>query len=333
MARTVSQASSRDIASACTARVMLVLLLLLPAMAGAQSWPVRPVRIVVPATAGGGLDVMARFVAPKLSEGWGQPVVVENRPGANFVVGTDAVAKAAPDGYTLLLVSTGALSVAPALYPDLPYNVARDLAPITLAASNAFVLVVNSALPVTSTAELIAHLRANPGRLNHASTSSATLQLASELLRMLARVEYADINYKGTPQAMLGASTGESHFAMIDYGSAVGAIRGGRLRPLAMTSAQRTRLQPDLPALAETVPGYAALAWIVMLAPGRIPPALLARLNADMLRLLAMPDIVARFEAVGAEVIGSSPEEAVQVLRTDSEKWTRLVKERNIRVQ
>ena len=301
--------------------------------ANAQSYPAKPVRIVVPAVAGGGLDVMTRFLSPKLTEYWNQPVVVENRPGANFIVGTDAVAKAAPDGYTLLIVSTGALTVAPAVYLDLPYNVQRDLAPITLAASNPFVLVVNSALPVNSVQEFIAHLRANPGKLNHATNSSATLILASELLKSLAKVDYTDVNYKGAPQAVLSTVTGESHFCLIDYGSAVAAIRGGRVRPIAMTSPQRNRLQPNLPAIAEGVPGYASLAWIVALAPAKTSPEIIARLNADIVRALAVPEITQRFESVGAEVLASSPEEAVQVLRADTEKWSRLVKERNIRVQ
>ena len=307
------------------------LVLSLPAWS--QAYPSRPVRIVVPAVAGGGLDVMARFLSPKLTDYWNQPVVVENRPGANFIVGTDAVAKAAPDGYTLLLVSTGALTVAPAVYPDLPYNVQRDLTPITLAASNPFVLVVNSALPVNSVQDFIAYLRANPGKLNHATNSSATLILASELLKSLAKVDYTDVNYKGAPQAVLSTVTGESHFCLIDYGSAVAAIRGGRVRPIAMTSPQRNRLQPNLPAIAEGVPGYASLAWIVALAPAKTSPEIIARLHADIVRALALPEITQRFESVGAEVLASSPEEAAQVLRADTEKWTRLVKERNIRVQ
>ena len=298
-----------------------------------QAYPSRPVRIVVPAAPGGGLDVMARFLSPKLSEYLAQPVVIENRPGAGFIVGTDAVAKAVPDGYTLLFVSTGALTVAPAAYPDLPYNVQRDLVPITLAGYNPFVLVVNAALPVNSVQEFIAYVRANPGKLNHATNSSATLILASELLKSLAKVDYTDINYKGAPQAVLSTVTGESHFCMIDYGSAIAAIRGGKVRAIAMTSPQRNRLQPNLPALADAVPGYASIAWIVALAPAKTSPEIVARLNTEIVRALAAPEITARFESIGAEVLGSSSEEAAQVLRADTEKWTRLVKERNIKVQ
>ena len=314
-------------------RLALALLLGMPLAAQSQTYPARTVKIIVPATAGGGLDVMARILAPKLSESWGQPVVIENRPGANFTLGTDLVAKSAPDGYTLLFVSTGALTVAPAVYPNLAYNTLRDLIPVTLTSSNPFMLLVANSVPANSVQELLAHLRANPGKLNHAANNSASLILASEMLKSLAKVDYVDINYKGAIQAVTSLVSGESHLCIIDPVTAIGILRGGRVRALAVTSPQRFRLQPDLPTMNEAgVPGYAASAWGVLLTPAKTPADIVAKLNATAVRAMTTPEVTARFEAVGAEVIGSSTEEAYRVLRADTERWVTLVRERNIRI-
>lgn len=314
-------------------RLALALLLGMPLAAQSQTYPARTVKIIVPATAGGGLDVMAHILAPKLSESWGQPVLIENRPGANFTLGTDLVAKSAPDGYTLLFVSTGALTVAPAVYPNLAYNTLRDLIPVTLTSSNPFMLLVANSVPANSVQELLAHLRANPGKLNHAANNSASLILASEMLKSLARVDYVDINYKGAIQAVTSLVSGESYLCIIDPVTAIGILRGGRVRALAVTSPQRFRLQPDLPTMNEAgVPGYAASAWGVLLTPAKTPADIVAKLNTTAVRAMTTPEVTARFEAVGAEVIGSSTEEAYRVLRADTERWMTLVKERNIRI-
>ncbi|MSQ70570.1 MAG: tripartite tricarboxylate transporter substrate binding protein [Betaproteobacteria bacterium] len=311
---------------------MLTAVAMAPA-ALAQAYPTRPVRLVVPAAPGGGLDLAARTVSSKLAEIWGQQVIVENRPGANFIVGTESVTKATPDGYTLLLVSSGALTINPVAYPNLPYSPQRDLAPIILLSSNPFALLVNNAVPAQTLPEFISLLRANPGKLNHASNSATTI-LASELFKSLAKVDYADINYKGGVLAAAATAAGETHFCLVDMGSATAPLKGGRARALAVTTPKRYKLQPDLPTMAEAgVPGYASSAWVVILAPGKTPPEIIAKANADLQRIIAMPDIIARLEGFGSEVVGGTPEEASRLLRADEEQWARLVKERNIRFQ
>ena len=300
--------------------------------ATAQSYPARPVRIVVPAAAGGGLDLAARILANRLTESLGQTALVENRPGANMIVGTDAVAKAAPDGHTLLVVASPALTINPLVLPDLPYNPARDLAPVSLLTSNPFALLVNNNVPAGNVQELVAHLRANPGKLNHASNSASTM-LISELFKSLARVEYSDINYKGGVLAAAATAAGETQFCFVDLGSATAPVRAGRVRAFAVTSAQRYKLRPELPTLAESgVPG-SAIAWVVLLAPAKTPPEIIARLSADTIKVMALPDTVSRIEAIGSEVVASSPLEAAQALRADGEQWAKLVSERNIKFQ
>jgi tripartite-type tricarboxylate transporter receptor subunit TctC len=303
----------------------------LPQVTLAQAYPTKPVRIIVPAAPGGGIDLAARSFSDKLSELWGQRVFVENRPGANFVIGSDAVAKSAPDGYTLLLTSYGAITVNPLAYSNLPYNPQRDLAPIMLATTAPFVLLANKNLPVNSMQDLIKHLRANPGKLNHASNSASTI-LASELFKSLTQVNYVDINYKGGILAAASTSAGDTDFALVDLGSATASMQGGRARALAVSTAKRSKLYPDIPTFAESgVPGYSVDAWLVLLAPAKTPPAIIAKVNADLKRVLAMPEVVTRIESIGNEVVASSPEEASRALAADAEKWTRLVKERNIK--
>jgi tripartite-type tricarboxylate transporter receptor subunit TctC len=308
-------------------------LLLLPHLALGQGYPERPVRMIVPAAPGGGLDLIARVISGKLTEPWGRQVVVENRPGANFIVGTDAAAKSAPDGYTLLLVSSGALTVNPVVYSNLPYNPERDLTPVMIATSNPFVLLVNNNVQAKNLPEFLSLLRANPGKLNHASNSATTI-LSSELLKALAKVEYADINYKGGVLAAAATASGETEFCIVDMGSATAPVKGGRVRALAVTTAQRYKLQPEVPTIAESgVPGYASAAWVVILAPAKTPAEIIAKVNADLKQVLNTPEVTARAEGLGSEVLATTPEEASRMLRADLEQWARLTRERNIKLQ
>jgi tripartite-type tricarboxylate transporter receptor subunit TctC len=308
-------------------------LLLLPHLALGQGYPERPVRMIVPAAPGGGLDLIARVISGKLTELWSRQVVVENRPGANFIVGTDAAAKSAPDGYTLLLVSSGALTVNPVVYSNLPYNPERDLTPVMIATSNPFVLLVNNNVQAKNLPEFLSLLRANPGKLNHASNSATTI-LSSELLKALAKVEYADINYKGGVLAAAATASGETEFCIVDMGSATAPVKGGRVRALAVTTAQRYKLQPEVPTIAESgVPGYASAAWVVILAPAKTPADIIAKVNADLRQVLNTPEVTARAEGLGSEVLATTPEEASRMLRADLEQWARLTRERNIKLQ
>jgi tripartite-type tricarboxylate transporter receptor subunit TctC len=304
--------------------------LALSAGAQAQVYPAKPVRVVVPAAPGGGLDQVARIFTTRLSESWGQQAVVENRAGANFIVGTESVARAAPDGYTLLFTSHGALTINPVAFSNLPYS-PRDLAPIMLVYMTPSALIVNSALPVANVQELVAHLKANPGKLNHASNSASTM-LASELFKAIARVDYQDINYKGGVLAAAATAAGEVQFCIVDLGSATSQVRGGRARLLALTTPQRSKLRPDTPTMAEAgVPGYSYTGMGALLAPVKTSPDIVNRVNAEMAKVLAQPDVAAKIEAAGGEVFASSVADAGRLLREELERWTQLVKERNLK--
>ncbi len=308
----------------------LLLAAALPALAFAQAYPSKPVKFIVPAAPGGGLDQVARIFTQRLSETWGQQAVVENRAGANFIVGTEAVAKSAPDGYTLLFTSHGAITINPVAFSNLPYNV-RDLAPVMLVYITPSALIVNSALPVNSVQELVAHLRANPGKLNHASNSASTM-LASELFKSLAKVDYQDINYKGGVLAAAATAAGETQFCIADLGSTIPQVRGGRARLLALTTPQRSKLRPETPTIAESgLPGYAYTGMGALLAPAKTPTEIINRVNGEMAKVLAQPDVAAKIENAGGEVFASSVPEAGRLLREELERWTALVKERNIR--
>jgi tripartite-type tricarboxylate transporter receptor subunit TctC len=301
-----------------------------PAMA--QSYPAKPVRIIVPAAAGGGLDITARIFASRLSDTWGQNAVVENRAGANFIVGTEAVAKAVPDGYTLLYTSHAALTINPVTYAKLPYSV-QDLAPITIVYVTPSALLVNAALPIKSVQDLIAQLRANPGKFNHGSNSASTI-LASELLKSIAKVEFQDINYKGGVLAAAATAAGEIQFCIVDMGSATAPVKSGRVRLLAVTTPQRSKLSPDVPTVAEQgVPGYAYTGMTALLAPAKTPSEIIARANAAMKRVLLEPETSAKIEGVGGEVLANSPEETARMLREELERWEKLVKERGLKFQ
>jgi tripartite-type tricarboxylate transporter receptor subunit TctC len=314
------------------ARVCVVALALACGTATAQTYPTKAVRLIVPAAPGGGLDLVARAFAAKLPELWGQQVIVENRPGANFIVGTDAVAKAAPDGYTLLYVSSSALTINPVAYPDLPYQ-PRDLVPAVTVNAGTFVLVLNPSVPANSVQEFVAYLRGNPGKLNHASNSTSTM-LASEMFKALARVDYADINFKGGALAASSTAAGDTQFAFVDIGSAIGHVRSGRLRLIAVTKGTRTKLQPEVPTVAEGgVPGYAITPLTLVMLPARTPGEIVARINADMVKVLSVPETVARIEATGTDVVTSTAEEATRLLRAESDQWARLIRERNIKLQ
>ncbi len=298
----------------------------------AQAYPDKPVRFIVPAAPGGGLDLVARIFTARLSDTWGQQAVVENRAGANFIVGTDAVAKSAPDGYTLLFTSHAALTINPVTYAKLPYST-RDLTPVMMVYVSPSALLVNSALPIHSVQDLIAHIRANPGKLNHASNSASTI-LASELLKSITRVDYADINYKGGVLAAASTAAGETQFCIVDMGSATAPVKGGRVRLLAVTTPQRSKRYPNVPTIAESgVPGYAYTAMTALLAPANTPPEIVARINAAMKRVLGEPETIAKIEGVGGEVLANSPEDAARILREELERWERLVKERGLKFQ
>jgi len=296
----------------------------------AQGYPARPVRIIVPTAAGGGIDASARIVAPKLAELWGQGVVVENRPGAAMAIGVDAVAKAAPDGYTLLVAHEGAICMNPVIYPNLPHNPQKDLAPVSLMVTAPLLVVVHAAFPANSLQELLAYARANPGKLNHANGGSAT-RMALELLNSLAKVEIADIAYKGLAPALTAVMAGETQLSLPDAGSATAALKSGKVRALAVTTLKPARQFPGLPTVAESVPGYDMSTWRALFATAGTPPEVLAKIERDLRTALTMPDVREKYEALSMEVTSGSSEELKERVRAETDKWARLVKETGIK--
>ena len=308
---------------------------LLSACAGAfaqTAFPTKPVKIILPYAAGGGGDQFTRLFAQALSELWQQSVVVDNRPGAGATIGTDAVAKAPPDGYTLLMIA-GTIAVTPAAYPKLPYDVFKDLAPIALLAQSPFILTVNPNVPANTFEELLRYGKANPGKLNFGHGGNGTMShLTYELLKARTGLDAAAVSYKGSNPAMLDALTGQVDF-IVDTPAAIGQhVRAGKLRPLAATTARRAVAMPDVPTLAESgVPGIDVSVWFGLMAPAGTPPALVQKINADALKAFAASGIAAKLVVIGMEPFTSSPAEFAEVLKNDVAKWGQLVKAASIK--
>jgi len=319
-----------SVVSRLVVSAMLVVTGMAPLRA-AENYPNRIVRLVVPAAAGGGLDVLARVMAHRASEALQQHIVIENKPGANFTIGMDAVAKSPPDGYTLLFTSSAGLTINPLVFSNLPLVPLKDLTPVTITTSNPFLLIVNRSVPVTNVKEFVEYLKKNPGKLNHAS-NSATTMLVSELFKVLAGVDYVDVNFRGGAPAIMSTEAGTTEFCFVDVASATAAMSSERLRVLAITTTERYPLRPTIPTLAESgVPGYSATAPGVILVPTGTPAEIVSTINAAFRKALAMPDVVEKIHAAGNEIVGNSPQDARKILDAEASQWTKLVKERNIK--
>lgn len=294
----------------------------------AQNYPSKPIRFIVPFAAGGGTDFVARIAGQQLNEALGQPVVVDNRGGASGVIGTELAAKAAPDGYTLLLGSAGPLSIQPGLSVRLPYDPLKDFAPVTLVSSMPYVLVAHPSLPAKNVQELIALARAKPGQLNFgAPGSGTTTHLATELFKMLAKIDVVHVPYKGVAPALADLLGGQVQFMSGDLNTVMPQVKAGRLRALAVTGAQRSPIVPELPTIAESgLPGYAASGWFGVLAPAATPRSIITRLNAVIVKGLMSTEARERLAALGGEVVGNTPAEFAAYLRDDLAKWSRVIK-------
>jgi tripartite-type tricarboxylate transporter receptor subunit TctC len=279
--------------------------------ASAQTYPERPITLVVPFAAGSGTDAVARVVAQKLSERLKQPVVVDNRAGANAQIGVEYAAKAAPDGYTLLMATATSHSVNPALYKSLRYDPIRDFTPIARTGILPFVVTVRPSLPVKNVRELIAYARANPGKVSFAASNSTSM-LASEALSKMAGAEMINVTYKSAPQALTDMLAGHLDMYVVDFGVGLGAIRSGKLRPLAMTNAQRSPLLPDVPVLADTLPGFDLNPWNGIFGPAGLPKPIVDKLAAELQAVLADKDTHAKFAAVGFAVSPSKSPAAIR---------------------
>jgi tripartite-type tricarboxylate transporter receptor subunit TctC len=313
-----------------------LVLLLLTAGAAHAAWPERPVRWIVPYPPGSGTDIVARLLGQRLSETLGKPVVVENKPGAGAAIGVEALANAAPDGYTVGMGDTGPLSINPALYKTLGYDPVSSFAPISRLANLPFVLVVHPDVPAHSVAELIALAKARPGAINYASVGNgSSVHLATELFKNLAGVDLVHIAYKGSAPALQDLLAGQVSVMFVNLLSSLPSIQAGKLRLLAVTPSRRLANLPAVPTVAEAgVPGYEYLSWFGLLAPARTPPEIVARLNADIVAILAEPEIRARLiEQGGVEPVGSTPEDFAATIRADLARYADLVRRTGARVE
>ena len=313
-----------------TRRISAALFALLAAIAHAQTqtYPGKPIRFVVPFAPGGGSDLVARTVGQKITEGLGQPVVVENRAGAAGTIGAEIAAKSPPDGYTLLLGSNGPLAINPSLYSKMPYDAARDFAPVSLATIMPFVLVTHPALPVKSVRELIALARAKPNQLNYGSPGNgATTHLANELLKSMTGIQITHVPYKGVAPAATDLISGQVQMMSGDLSTLLPHVKSGRMRAIAVTSAKRSSLVPELPTIAESgVPGYEASGWFGVLVPAATPQPVIERLNATIVKGLSASDARERLGALGGEVAPGTPEEYGALIRRDRAKWGKLIR-------
>lgn len=294
-------------------------------LATAQTYPAKTVRMVVGYPPGGPTDLIARIVSQKLSESWGQQVIVDNRPGASGMIGAELTVRAAPDGYTLLMVPV-TYAVTPSLYPKMTYDAAKDLAPVAQVAAAPFILVVHPTLPVKTVKELIALARSRPAQINYASASAGGMpHLAGELFNTMTGVRMIHIPYKGAAPATTDLLAGQVQLMFNNMLSAMPQVKNGRLRAIAVTSTRRSAAAPELPAIAETVPGYEASGWYGALAPAATPRELIAKINNDMNRIMKMPDVMQRLAGDGVEAVGISPEQFGGYLRQEIAKWGKVV--------
>ena len=309
-------------------------LALLAAHAQAQSYPAKPIRIVVPLAAGGPGDVLARAVGQKLTESVGQQVVIDNRVGANTNIGNEAVAKSAPDGYTLLM-SASTLTINPSLYANLPYDAIKSFAPVTLVATTPLVLVVHPSLPAKSVREFIALAKAKPGQLHYGSAGNGSvLHLAGEMLNSMAHIKIVHVPYKGVTNAFSDLLGGQISLMFPGAPIALPQVQAGKLRALAVTGDKRSAAAPDLPTLADAagLPGYEVSVWYGVLAPAGTPPAVINRLHGELVKIVQSPDVVARFAALGAEPLHNTPEAFAAFLKNDLVKWTKVVRDSGAKI-
>ncbi len=303
--------------------------------AAADPWPAKPVRIVVPFAPGGPADLVPRLIGPKLSEIWGQPVVVDNRPGAGGNIGMDAVARSLADGYTLVIGPNGNLVVNPHLYANLPYDVARDFAPITLVATFSNVLVVNPELPAKSVAELIALAKAKPRSLSYGSPGMGSQpHLGGEYLKLTAGIDIVHVPYNGTAPALRDLLGGQIAFMFAQTSAALPHIQSGKLRALGVASRKRAPQLPDVPTIEEAgLPGFEAVSWYALLAPAATPKDVVARIQADVARVLQMPDIREKLAQQGGEPVGNTPAELAALLRNESARYADIVRRAGIKAE
>ena len=303
--------------------------------ARAQDYPNKPVRLVVPFSPAGTTDVLARLVGERLSASLGQQFVVDNRPGAAGNIGTAQVAKAEPDGYTLLMGTVGTHAINSSIYPTLPYDPVKDFAPVTLVATVPNVLVVNPEVPANSVKELIALAKEKPGELNFASSGNGTsIHLSGELFKTMAGVDMVHVPYKGSGPAVVDLLGGQVDMMFDNLPSSAPQIKAGKLRPLAVTTKERSPMLPDVPTMAEAgVPGFESYSWFGILAPAGTPEAIVNKLQGEIAKALADPAMRERFAEVGAVPVGDTPAEFADLIAAETAKWAKVVEEAGVKLE
>jgi len=309
-------------------------LLSLPLQA-ATAFPTKPIRIIVAYTPAGTTDILARALAQKMSEAWGQPVIVDNRPGANGNIGTEVAARAVPDGHSLVMATAGTHGINVSLYRKLGWHPVKDFAPVSLTAMVPNIMVVNNSLPVKNVKEFVAHVKANPGKLSYGSPGNgSTAHLSMELFKSMTGANLVHIPYKGSAGVLTDVMGGQIAVTIDNMPPYVPQVRAGKIRALAVSTAKRSSAMPDVPTIAEAgVTGYEAGAWFGLLAPAGTPKAVVAQLSAESARILKLPDVSKRISELGAEPVGSTPEEFGALIQSEIAKWAKVIKDANVELQ
>ena len=309
----------------------LLCALALPAAAQAQSYPDKPIRIIVGYAAGGGNDIIVRVMQPEMQKGLGQPVIVENKPGAQSIIAAETVARAPADGYTILMGPSGPMTINPATYSKLPYDAVRDFAAISMICQFPLLVTVDAKLPIHNVKELVAYAKANPGKANYAS-SAGIFQITTELFKQRTDSNFVMIPYKSSGESVQALISGNVALTIVDPPPATGPLKAGTIRALAVTSGKRHASWPDLPTMAEAgVPDMEVPVWTAFFAPAKTPPAIVARLQKEIARVVQTADVKERFAQMGLDPVGGSSEELARRVRADIEKWSAVAKKANIR--
>lgn len=299
--------------------------------AAAQAYPARPIRIIALSSPGSGPDILGRLLGAKLTEAWGQQAIVDTRPGASGIIGTEIAAKAAPDGYTLVIITAQAAIVS-VMYDKLPYNLVRDFAPISLMGTTPFILVVHPSVAATSIQELIALAKSKPGELRYGSGGSGSPpHLSAEIFKSMTGINVQHVPYKGVTPALTDTVAGQVHMVISVIPAVLSTMRAGRVRALGVTSAKRSAIVPELPTIAETVPGYEFIGWYSVFAPAKTPPAVISKLNAELVKAAKSSDMRERLADLGVEAVGSTPHELAAYLPAQMEKMRKAIRDSGAR--
>jgi tripartite-type tricarboxylate transporter receptor subunit TctC len=315
-------------------RACFALLPLLMAATASAAYPDKPITLIVPWAPGGSTDILARAIAEQLTKAMGQPVLVENRAGASGNIGSNIVAKAKPDGYTLLIGSMSTHAMNPALMPDMPFKGADDFTPIALVANVINTMVINPSVPAKNLQEFIAYAKANPGKLAYASAGAgSTNHLSAEMFNKAAGIKMLHVPYKGGAPAVLDTVANRTQVLFSAGTQTLPHVKSGKLRLLAVTEAQRSKLLKDVPTVAETLPGYEMSVWYAAFGPAGMPRELVAKLNTEINKALAVPEVRSRMDAMGVEVIDSTPEQLAETLKRDTARYTKVIQELGIKLE